>query len=281
VQRDIPEYSIFNIFNLGSKKQKEFFEQGIVDIADVPDDFAMSEIQAKAVANYKSGETHIDKEAIKEFFESLSYPLYHLDFETYQQAVPLYKGISPYQQIPFQYSLHVENQDGTLEHKEFLAKAGSDPRRVLAESLVRDIPLHVNSLAYNMSFEKGVIRKLAQQFEDLSAHLMNIHDNIKDLMFVFQKKYYVIPSMQGSYSIKYVLPALVPQMQEAYKKLEGIQNGGEAMNAFASLHVKSLKEQEEIRKQLLAYCKLDTLAMVKVLGKLKEVSDELSKTMTH
>jgi len=103
-----------------------------------------------------------------------------------------------------------------------------------------------------------------------TCKLFSIHDNMKNLMVPFQKKHYVTPSMQGSYSIKYVLPALVPQMQEAYKKLEGIQNEGQAMNAFSSLHVKSLEEQKVIRKQLLAYCELDTLAMVNVLGKLRK-----------
>ena len=271
VQRNVPDYSVFNIFNLGSKKQIELYEQGIVDIKDVPEDFAMSPNQSSAVQNYKSGETHIHVKAIKEFCESLSYPLYHLDFETYQQAVPLYKGISPYQQIPFQYSLHVEHADGSLEHREFLADVGVDSRRALAEQLVKDIPLHVNTLAYNMSFEKGVIRRLAEQFEDLSEHLMHIHENMKDLMTPFQKKHYVTPSMQGSYSIKYVLPALVPEFEKAYKKLEGIQNGSQAMRAFASLHVKSEEEQKEIRKQLLAYCELDTLAMVRVLGRLRSI----------
>ena len=270
-QRGIPSYSVFNIFNLGSKKQVELYEKGIVNIADVPDDFAMTANQAEAVKNYKSGETHIHVKPIKEFCESLNYELYYLDFETYQQAVPLYKGISPYQQIPFQYSLHVEHEDGTLAHYEFLAKIGADPRRALAEQLVHDIPLHVNTLAYNMSFEKGVIKKLAEQFEDLSQRLMDIHDNMKDLMVPFQKKHYVSPSMQGSYSIKYVLPALVPEFEKAYKELEGIQNGSQAMRAFASLHVKSLKEQEVVRKQLLAYCELDTLAMVKILDILKNV----------
>ena len=184
------------------------------------------------------------------------------------------KGISPYQQIPFQYSLHVEQGDGTLEHKEFLAEVGVDPRRALAEQLVRDIPLHVNSLAYNMSFEKGVIKRLAEQFEDLHVELMNIHDNMSDLMVPFQKKHYVTPSMQGSYSIKYVLPALVPEFEKAYKELVGIQNGSQAMNAFASLHVKSLEEQEETRNALIEYCKLDTLAMVEVLKKLKELVND-------
>jgi hypothetical protein len=158
-----------------------------------------------------------------------------------------------------------------LEHKAFLAEAGVDPRRALAEQLVEDIPLHVNILAYNMSFEKGVIASLSQLFHDLSTKLMHLHDNIKDLMLPFQKGHYVTPTMQGSYSIKYVLPSLVPEMELAYKKLEGIQNGGDAMNAFASLHVKSLDEQNVVREQLLKYCELDTLAMVKVLRKLKEV----------
>jgi len=124
-----------------------------------------------------------------------------------------------------------------------------------------------------MSFEKGVIASLAELFPDLHVRLMPLHENIKDLMLPFQKGHYVTPSMQGSYSIKYVLPALVPEMEFAYKKLEGIQNGGDAMNAFASLHVKSLDEQMKVREQLLKYCELDTLAMVRVLGKLKEVNN--------
>ena len=88
-QRNIPDYSVFNIFNLGSKKQLELYEQGIVDIADIPKDFPMTPKQSQAVQNYKSQETHIHVNAIKEFCESLTYPLYHLDFETFQQAVPL------------------------------------------------------------------------------------------------------------------------------------------------------------------------------------------------
>lgn len=271
VQRNIPEYSIFNIFTLGSKKQQELYAQNIVAIENIPEEFAMTPIQLQKVDSWKKQHTFIDHEAIAEFLETLTYPIYHLDFETFQQAIPLWSGVSPYKQIPFQYSLHVEHRDGTLEHKAFLAEAGVDPRRALAEKLVEDIPLHVNILTYNMSFEKGVIASLAELFPDLSTKLMHLHDTIKDLMLPFQKGHYVTPSMQGSYSIKYILPALVPEMELAYKKLEGIQNGGDAMNAYATLHVKSLEEQMKVREQLLKYCELDTLAMVRVLGALKEV----------
>jgi len=271
VQRSIPEYSMFNIFNLGSKKQVELYEQGIVDIKDIPDIFAMTAKQSQAVSNYKSGVTHIDKVAIEGFLSTLAYPIYHLDFETFQQAIPEWKGISPFMQIPFQYSLHIEHEDGRLEHHEFLAVDGIDPRELLAQKLCEDIPIDVTVLAYNMGFEKGVIRKLASKYETLSLHLLDIHDNIKDLMTPFQQKHYVTPSMNGSYSIKYVLPALVPQMQQAYKELDGVQNGGEAMNAFANLSKLDETEKEKMRDALLEYCKLDTLAMVKILKKLREI----------
>lgn len=271
VQRGIPEYSIFNIFNLGSKKQVELYNQGIVDINDIPHDFDMTAKQSQAVRDYKSGLTYINKEAIEGFMSTLSYPIYHLDFETFQQAIPQWKGISPFMQIPFQYSLHIEHEDGRLDHREFLAVEGSDPREFLARKLCEDIPRDVTVLAYNMGFEKGIIKKLASEYEALSPHLLEIHDNIKDLMTPFQQKYYVTPSMNGSYSIKYVLPALVPEMEQSYKELEGVQNGGEAMQAFANLYKLNEEEKIKMRNALLAYCKLDTLAMVRVLEKLREV----------
>ena len=116
-----------------------------------------------------------------------------------------------------------------------------------------------------------VHQKFSQSFPDLSERLKNIISNIRDLMVPFQKGHYVTPSMNGSYSIKYVLPALVPEMAQAYKQLDGVQNGGEAMNAYAGLAMMKEEEQERIRHALLEYCKLDTLAMVRVLNKLREI----------
>ncbi|MGK0255698.1 MAG: hypothetical protein ACI81I_000304 [Arcobacteraceae bacterium] len=270
VQRDIPSYSMFSIFNLGSKKQIELYSLGIVKIEDILNDFAMTTNQKNAVQNYKSKETFINKEKIKEFVDTLTYPIYHLDFETFQQAIPQYKGISPYQQIPFQYSLHIEQEDGTLEHKEFLALDGIDPRVQIAKRLCEDIPSEVTVLAYNMSFEKGVIFKLAITNPTLTTHLLSINENMKDLMVPFQQKFYVTPSMYGSYSIKYVLPALSPEFAKAYEELDGIQNGGQAMNAFANMNKMEEGEKQKMRTALLEYCKLDTMAMVQVLKKLKE-----------
>ena len=270
VQLQIPTYSVFNIFNLGSKKQIELYEKGIVNIDNIPDDFEMTAIQKKKVQNYKSKTTYIDKQNIKKFIDTLTYPIYHLDFETFQQAIPEFKGISPFEQIPFQYSLHIEQKDGTLEHKEFLAKDGTDPRESIAKKLCEDIPGGATVLAYNMSFEKAVIKRLASSFEKYSLQLLNINKNMYDLMLPFQKKYYVRPDMNGSYSIKYVLPSLVPNMAKAYTELNGVQNGSDAMSAFANMNKLNNNEKIKMRNSLLEYCKLDTLAMVEVLKKLKE-----------
>ena len=186
----------------------------------------------------------------------------------------MYDGVSPYSQIPFQYSLHYI--DGVeLHHTEFLGDAGTDPRRKLAESLVRDIPRDACTLAYNMSFEKNVIKNLARIYPDLSDHLMSIHDHMKDLMVPFSSRHYYTKEMKGSYSIKYVLPALFPNDPELnYHNLEEVHNGSEAMNAFRTMSELSKEEQDRLRRNLLKYCGLDTYAMVKIYEKLLEVTEK-------
>ena len=271
-QRGIPEYSVFNISRLRSDKKFDLYKSGIVKFEDIKELDKFNASQQIQVRSELSKEQIIDKEAIKEFLETLSYPLYHLDFETFQQAVPEFVGLSPYEQIPFQFSIHKEDGKGNLEHFEFLAEVGADPRYELALNLIKFIPQDACVLAYNMSFEKRVIRQLALNYSQISSELMAIHDNIKDLMAPFASKSYYHPKMQGSYSIKYVLPALVPEFESAYKDLNLIHHGGEAMQAYEAMTHMSADECEAYKKALLAYCKLDTLAMVKVLKKLREVA---------
>ena len=219
-------------------------------------------------------EDYIDKDKIKEYLDTLTYPLYFLDFETYQMPIPLYDRVKPYEQVPFQYSLHYMMKDnGKVEHKEYLAEAGSDPRRKLAERLVEDIPMDVTTLAYHMSFEKSRIKRLAEIYPDLSKHLMNIHDNIKDLEIPFSKRYYYTKNMGPSSSIKKVLPSLFPGDPSLdYHNLDLIQNGSDAMNSFRAMENMTKEELAYTRERLLRYCELDTYAMVKILTKLKEVS---------
>lgn len=210
---------------------------------------------------------------IKTFLSRLSYPLYFLDFETFSPAIPLYDTSNPYAKIPFQYSLHwIEQEGDDLKHTEYLAYPGKDPRRELAERLCRDIPMDVCTTAYNTSFEKNVIKGLAALYPDLADHLMNIHGHIEDLMIPFRERWYYSRAMQGSYSIKYVLPALYPDDPTLdYHNLEGVHNGGEAMDVFQEMTSMPPEELETWRKHLLNYCELDTYAMVKVWERLNEV----------
>lgn len=279
VQKQIPDYSIFNISRLGEKKKFELYQDGIISFHQISDISKFSASQQVQITSEQENRTIINTKAIKEFIDTLNYPIYHLDFETFQQTVPEWKGIKPFMQIPFQYSLHIEQQNGELVHKEFLAQEGIDPRYELAKRLVTDIPQNVTVLAYNMSFEKGVIKTLEAMFTEFATPLSAIHDNIHDLMIPFQKKYYYTPSMKGGHSIKLVLPALVPEMNNAYKELNGIHNGVEAMQAYAKLS--SMEDKEEVaqlREALLKYCELDTLAMVKTLKALNLASQQPPKS---
>lgn len=274
--RHIPENSVFDIRRMSNDQKFKFYNDGIITFEDIVKN--QPKMSAKFYKQVYTAYNHepptINKEKIKEFLDSLSYPIYHLDFETFQKAVPEYEGCKPYQQIPFQYSLHIEHEDGTLEHKEFLAKEGVDPRRALTEQLVKDIPLDAFSMAYNMKFEKMVISELASIFPDLSDKLMNIHSNMHDLMVPFQYQYYYSEALKGSYSIKYVLPALCPDDPALdYHNLDQVHNGLEASSAFANMVNLEPEEIKELRANLLKYCGLDTYAMVKVLGKLKEMCD--------
>ena len=271
-QRGIPEYSIFNISRLRNDKKFDLYKNGVVKFEDIKDLDKFNTSQQIQIRSELSQGQIIDKDAIKEFLDTLSYPLYHLDFETFQQAVPEFVGLRPYEQIPFQFSIHKEDGKGNLEHFEFLAEVGADPRYELALNLIKFIPQDACVLAYNMSFEKRVIRQLALNYPQISNELMAIHDNIKDLMAPFASKNYYHPKMQGSYSIKYVLPALVPEFESAYRDLNLIHNGGEAMQAYEGMAYMLADDREAYKKALLAYCKLDTLAMVKVLEKLREVA---------
>ena len=268
--KHLPEQNIFKIKRMQAKQKLKFYKNGIYTYEQLLKENINENYKRTIEYELYNKEDYIDKNKIKEFLETLTYPLYFLDFETYQMPIPLYDDVSPYEQIPFQYSLHI--MDKELKHKEFLAQSGIDPRRKLAEQLIKDIPKNVTTLAYNMGFEKSVIKRLAKLYPDLSEHLMNIHDNIKDLMIPFQKGYYYTKNMHGSYSIKYVLPALFPNEEKLnYKNLDLIHNGSEAMTSFQELINKSEEEQEYIRERLLRYCELDTYAMVKIYEKLKEI----------
>ncbi|MBR3325913.1 MAG: DUF2779 domain-containing protein [Atopobiaceae bacterium] len=272
--RHLPNPNVFDLCRIRMDKALKLISQGVVSLKDATGKGMVTNQRQKAqvACEVQDVEFKIDAPKVKEFLDTLTFPLYFLDFETMQPAIPPFDGTWPYQQIPTQYSLHVlRAPNAELEHYEFLAEAKGDPRRSVAEHLVASIPLNACTLAYNMGFEKGRIRELADAFPDLAPHLLNIAENMHDLMVPFSKGWYYVRAMGGSNSIKAVLPALFPDDPELdYHALEGVHNGGEAMRAFEDLYGMDPGEAAIVREQLLRYCELDTLAMVRVWEKLRE-----------
>ena len=220
---------------------------------------------------------HMETEAIKNWFTN-AFPmearkLYFLDFETFMYAIPIWRDCAPYEKIPFQFSLHVYDRDTyELEHYEFLAKKGKDPREECARLLCKYIPKGSISIAYNRGFEKSVLGQLAKQFPEMEEHLLDIAANIQDLMIPFQRHNYYRKEFQGKYSIKYVLPGLFPTDETLnYKNLVEIQNGMMAMDGYLKLQNAKGNSARETRKNMLSYCALDTFAMVKIFWFLEKL----------
>lgn len=278
--RNLPCPNVFNVagvFGKGfnKKQQAEAYNKGIVTFEDVKDNCRLTAKQMLQITYEldKDLAPYINEKKIKQFLDTLSYPLFFLDFETVMEGVPRFDNSAPYSQIPFQYSLHYINEPGgTIYHKQYLAWPGYDPRRELAEQLCKDIPLNVCTTAYHMQFEKGRIKEMAELFPDLYDHLMNIHDHIKDLEDPFRQGHYYKREFKGRSSIKVVLPGLFPEDPEMdYRNLEGVHNGGDAIAAYRAMsEMTDQKEIERKRDQLLKYCYKDTYAMVGLLYKLYE-----------
>lgn len=276
--RNIPTPSVLSIYKF--KKPYDYINRGIYTLEEAfKDGYVMEKsVERNCINAFRNNKEYIDLLEVKKFLATVKYPLYHLDFETMNEAIPPCDYTHPYQQVPFQYSLHIEKSaGGELEHREFLGEE-IGCQRALAEQLCKDIPLDVTSMAYNYSFEKTVIRNLAAVFPDLADHLMNIHDHMIDLMVPFQKGYFYSPKQGARYSIKVVMPALCPEMEEAYHNLPVVHNGGEALAMFPHLiRDMSGEEYAYTRKGMLMYCELDTLSMVKVLNALIKKVEKYSK----
>ena len=272
--RHLPSPSVFDMYRMQFSKKLEYYRKGMITYDDIKNE-KLTPVRRIQIDSSLANEPHINKDSIEKFLETITYPIYFLDFESMQPAIPPFDNMKPYQQICFQYSLHIiENEGGPLLHKEHLGVSGSDPRRALAEQLCQDIPMDVCTLVYNKSFECTRLKEMAEWFPDLAEHLLNIRENIVDLLVPFQQGDYYLPSMGGSFSIKVVLPSLFPDDPSLdYHNLEGgVQNGNDAMTIFPKIQYMSPDEQEKTRKALLEYCCLDTYAMVKVWEKLIETS---------
>ena len=252
---------------LHASAAEELEEMGIESIRDIPDDFELSETQRRAAKCVQTGEPWFSAE-LHDALGGLTYPLYFADFETVNRAIPPFAGMRPYDHLPFQWSVHVQRApESALEHYEFLATDASDLRREFIRSLCGTLGESGSIVVYS-SFESQRLSELASWFPEFADRINAIQARLFDLLPVVREHTYH-PAYAGSYSIKSVLPALVPEM--TYEGME-VANGQDAGLAWESLVRGGLNdnERERIDKALRAYCGQDTLAMVRLLEKLPQ-----------
>lgn len=264
----IPDESVFDLRGKGVDKF-ELYRNGMVALKDVPLNLLDGKQRQQAEAAVKK-KVIVDRERLREFLDQLWYPLCFLDFETFQSPIPPYDVLKPYQQVPFQYSLHYQKKrNGKLYHREFLAAPATDPRKEFVERLLDDIPEGACILAYNKAFEIGRLKELAEHFPKHRKKIRAIIDNVADLIDPFRQRMIYSWKQKGSHSIKQVLPAFVKGM--SYEGM-AIGNGCEAMEAYHEMCVLVDRPEEltELRKELLDYCRQDTLAMVRLVEMLEQ-----------
>lgn len=256
-----------SVFDLGPRISWKLYQEGYLHLDHIPPDYPLSKSTSHQLDHYRSGETSIDRHAIQQFIGTLQYPLYYLDFETVWPGVPEFDNAHPFQQIPFQFSLHVQHSaDGETMHYEFLGDGLNDPREALTHELIKLCGAAGTILCYNASFERQRIEQLATLYPLQAERLLMLTDRLGDLMIPFRNRWYYHPELKGSYSIKNVLPVLCPDLR--YDKLI-IREGNAAGMVYAQLKLQDEDTAALQRKHLLAYCKMDTLAMVRVLEALR------------
>ena len=286
----LPEGNVFTLY-YGGKKSFEMYNNGILTIGEIPDGYKLNEKQRIQQACVVSGEPYVDREAIRDFLSTLEYPLYYLDFETISPAVPLYDGTRPYQNTPFQFSLHiVKDEVSQPEHFSFLASGADDPRPAFLTNLKKVIGDTGSIVVYNAGFETAVLTELTKtlstsgvEYKDwrgvltvstqpVSQHsewLEGILERIVDLLTPFRNFYYYHPLQKGSASLKAVLPAITGR---GYEDLD-ISDGQLASLSFLSATFGDLPEAERVKvmTDLERYCGRDTEGMLWIVNKLREL----------
>ena len=268
--------SVFNLYRLNLDKKLDFYNQGIISFEQIKHDTKLSSTQQNQIKANESKEPVINKSKIQTFIDSVEYPISYFDFETFTDAVPIFDNQRPHMQMPFQYSLHIQNDsksniDIDEEHFEFIANIKEDPRRAIAESILKNIPKEGSIMAYNQSFEKNCIKSLADYCPDIAKELLALNNRFIDLIDPFRGGGYYHHEFKGSFSIKNVLPAICPNNKNLdYNNLE-INNGAMASTLYKGLRNKSNKDSQKTLEDLYQYCRLDTYAMYAIYKKIIQI----------
>lgn len=267
---ELPDYTVFEIGSLKKDKRDALLDAGVIDIREVPEDFALSAKQRKQVTAARSGDPFVDTEAIKIALEAICYPLHFLDYESFSYAVPPYSGIRPYQQMVFQYSLHtVAGPGAEVEHRYFLSDGAGDPPLELARSLREALAGGIGKVVvWSQGFEKTVNKQIGEMYPEFAGFFAEVNEKIFDLRKIFSDQHYLHPEFRGSTSIKKVIPVLAPHI--SYDDLV-VGDGMTASITWFHMATGQMEEAERARvyKELCEYCHMDTWAMVEIYKFLK------------
>ena len=268
-------YTVHELVRIGNspKRLEALVDEGHLQIKEVPLNLELLEAHRDQITTFQNEEVIIREDKLSIFLDRLTYPIYFLDYETYAPGIPVFEGTQPYQQVPFQYSLHIQQTPNSrLEHKEYLHRDNSNPIVPLCQALQKDIGNVGSVIVWNKGFEGMCNRRMGESAPEFNDFLLNVNARFFDLMEVFSKRLYVHKDFKGSSSIKKVLPVLVPEL--SYEQLD-IKDGGAATTTWGKM-IFAMQNEEEIRETvyaLLEYCKMDTLAMVRVLQKIMELPE--------
>lgn len=268
---NLPPYTVFDIRGIRAKKINEFLEQNILDIADVPLDFPLSNNQRRQVNIAQSQEVVIDKEEMCKITEGWQAPFYFLDYETINLVFPIHAGLAPYQQMVFQYSLHVVDTEGSVLHYEFLIFDKKETPVALLTQMQKDLKADGGTVfVWNKSFEETRNKEMARMYPEFADFLNDVNARMYDLEVPFKSGLYIHPDFKGKSSIKKVLPVLSPDL--SYDALN-VQNGSMAFTQWSRMIFDNLSDTErlKIKQNLLDYCKMDTWAMVRIWNILKQI----------
>ncbi|MGD8741070.1 MAG: DUF2779 domain-containing protein [Desulfobacterales bacterium] len=262
--KDMPEFWVYDISGIGQEKLDELAEMGIQAIRDIPETLPLSQIQNRIRASVTNRQEFISDQLEAEL-NDVAYPVHFLDFETIGVAIPRYAGTRPYQTIPFQWSDHILYENGNLDHREYLCNEDKDPREEFTQTMLDALGTKGSIVIYT-TYETGILNSLIEHFPQYAGELQSVIDRFVDLYAIIKRHYYH-PKFYGSFSLKYVLPALVPEM--SYENLS-IQDGMQASLDYLRMidSETSHDEKARIRAELLTYCGQDTLAMVKIRDEL-------------
>jgi predicted RecB family nuclease len=263
----IPEDHILRLPRIHASTVAKLVALGVHSIHDIPEDYPLTGRLRRACGSVQTGKPWFSPE-LKDGLKGLKYPLYFMDFETINPCIPRFSGMRPYDQLPFQWSVHLQTQPGAdPEHHEFLATDASDPRPAFSSALCNALGDCGSIVVYHQQFESQRLSDLASWLPEFSSRITKIQRRLWDLLPIVRDHVYH-PAFGGSYSLKSVLPALVPEM--TYEGME-VADGQDAGLAWESLIRDGLDqvERDRIRKALSEYCGQDTLALVRLLDRLK------------